>query len=934
DYDALIKEKYNESKELTDEIKYLLLQRKFVERVGFHNLQRILNTDAEHYEAITWLFNNLEALELYILGGAIESGGSYTTSMDIFTDLYTKYHADFNDPEHGEFFLKLATSLSLTHAKTVRLWTGNATPSNAVERYEIYKENFLNGRIAQGGDAEVFENLPVELMRWVVNNLIDDEEINWLIDYSLAKKAAGKNHFDAYEYIEYTFDYNYNDEKFYLAQNYEMWNEKYNISDLTGYGETGVHKLWMVFEDGSVCGGLAKVYANLGQVFGRPSAVIGQPGHAAAVAYRQNSEGLGIWAIQNDVSGWTKSEKGERLLLGWGSNKEASYYNVSYIILAQQALNNYDAYIEASYYNFLAETYAQEPEKQVEIYNQALEIQEYNLDSWIGLIKAYENIETKTSADYFALANRVVKALGFFPLPFVDVMNMISLHLTDDTDLVLFDMLKTETLQRATVATEADTTQPRDCITMAKYLLGEHQVELATFSFDGENAGQIVLDEKYENSSIRWEYSLDGWQTSKETDEKVVTLTAEELAQISDEYDIQISLVGTSEIYVIDITQYETPTNLYANDLENQIKGLIAPLEYSEDHGVTWHDYDEVTTRFTGDVTVQVRYKASGTSLASEVAEYTFTEDNQLATRQYIPLEHVSVHMYSSQEASKGQVAQNFIDGNNETVWHNTWSGEELKYFSVELDQVRKLSAIEYQSQSGNGNAKDLDIYTSVDGVNWVKVGEARNLPNDSTLKVIELDQVIPAKYVMLHAVSTHGSPSNKFFTGRVLNLFEDTSVFSFSFDGENAGKIMVDGINVDSSIRWEYSLDGWKTKVETDAKQLTLTTEELAKINENNGIQISIVGSSDIQVININKYDEAPTDLYVNDLENQFRGLIIRPLEYSEDHGGTWHDYDELNTRFTGDVTVQVRYKASGTSLASEVAEYTFTEDNQLATR
>ncbi|MCW5197805.1 hypothetical protein F1Z41_00365 [Clostridium perfringens] len=102
-----------------------------------------------------------------------------------------------------------------------------------------------------------------------------------------------------------------------------------------------------------------------------------------------------------------------------------------------------------------------------------------------------------------------------FPLPFVDVMNLIEPYITNDSDKVIFDMLKTKTLKRATIATENDTVQPNACKTMANYLLGQNKIELATFSFDGENAGKIKINDVYSNSSIRWEYSLDGWKKKK-----------------------------------------------------------------------------------------------------------------------------------------------------------------------------------------------------------------------------------------------------------------------------------------------------------------------------------------------------------------------------------------------------------------------------------
>lgn len=482
DYDKIIREKYNESHQLTDEIKELVLKRTLTQRVGFYTLQKLIAKSDDHKNTITWLLNHPHVLELYIMGGEIEKSGSYVQSMDVLTQLYHEYKDDFEDPVNGEFYLKLALSLSLSHAQTIRLWTGNGTPSNAVERYKIYKENYLNGRIAEGGDAKLFKNLPIELMRWVTDNKIDDEEINWLIDTALARKVNGKNHLDAYEYIEYTDGYNYNDEKFYLEENYEMWNNKYNISSLTGYGQRGVHKLWMVFEDGSVCGGLAKTYANLGQVFGIPSAGIGQPGHGATLSYRENSNGQGTWVIQNDISGFRESEKGERLLLGWGSktSKWVSYFNVSYVLLAQHALNHYADYITASYYNLLAKSYESEPTKQEEIYEKALQVQNYNLDTLVGLIETYNKVDSKTSADYLRLAQKVANGLTYFPLPFVDLMNLMDPFMTDDTDKVVFDMLRTTTLQRATQATASDSTQPNECISVAKYLLGDYTTELAS----------------------------------------------------------------------------------------------------------------------------------------------------------------------------------------------------------------------------------------------------------------------------------------------------------------------------------------------------------------------------------------------------------------------------------------------------------------------
>ncbi|MCW5197806.1 hypothetical protein F1Z41_00370 [Clostridium perfringens] len=140
---------------------------------------------------------------------------------------------------------------------------------------------------------------------------------------------------------------------------------------------------------------------------------------------------------------------------------------------------------------------------------------------------------------------------------------------------------------------------------------------------------------------------MDG-KKKKETDAKEVTLSKEELEKINKDQDIQISLVGTSEIYTIDITQYEAPKNLYVNDLENQFRGFDGNLEYSEDGGNTWNKYDSENTRIIGNKKVLVRYLSSGTKMKSEPVEYSFTDDNQPDTRKYIQLKmyhFISIHL-------------------------------------------------------------------------------------------------------------------------------------------------------------------------------------------------------------------------------------------------------------------------------------------------
>ena len=56
----------------------------------------------------------------------------------------------------------------------------------------------------------------------------------------------------------------------------------------------------------------------------------------------RSAQGRGYWNLDNDVSGWTLSEKGERMLLGWGNASYSRGYSVVYMALAQEVLNDYE----------------------------------------------------------------------------------------------------------------------------------------------------------------------------------------------------------------------------------------------------------------------------------------------------------------------------------------------------------------------------------------------------------------------------------------------------------------------------------------------------------------------------------------------------------------------------------------------------------------
>ena len=151
-----------------------------------------------------------------------------------------------------------------------------------------------------------------------------------------------------------------------------------------------------------------------------------------------------------------------------------------------------------------------------------------------------------------------------------------------------------------------------------------------------------------------------------------------------------------------------------------------------------------------------------------------------------------------------------------------------------------------------------------------------------------------------------------------------------FSFDGENAGKIVK---NPMYQLAWGYSLDGGKTF--TDFKiddEITLTSEEINKITVENDIIINFMGLSYTFRIDITK-GTMSNNLFANDLENRVVGIDLT-YEWRNNENDPWTSYTDATPDNTGDTPLYVRRKATGPQLASDSVTYTFTEDNQPNTR
>ncbi len=856
------------------EYELALLKRELISRVGNYALRKFLNDSEGNKAVYEWLTSDLDILRLYIMGGTPE-GGSYYNSLTQLARLYDEYSTDFtnNTPivnewckegmTRGDLYTKMAITLSLTHTQRVGLWMQSGVAvnqSDALRRYAIYKYLYENGKLNTnlGGNWDItkwFEALQVEEMRYVMNNIIDDEEILWLNTYVQDRLDQYKQskYITPHPYIAYVWP-NYQNAVYYAPENVDYFNElfavnkrddnngqelvnengentgkvglfdteftipggknnpTYTFKVTRGTPDNRVYKVWMNFRNkfgtGCVCGGISKSGSNIRTTHGIPAVVIGQPGHAALLYYTKNTQGQGYWGIDNDVSGWTKSEKGERMPLGWGNASYSRGYSVVYIVLAQEAINDYENLIKCEEQVMLAKVYANDLadettkqtalEKQEEIYRKALEIQPINIDAWVGLINVYNANANKTENDFYDLAEDLAENLKCFPLPMYHLTNLIKPKLTSAENSYKFALLQARILKEGSALPNSATDQvlqPSITRTEANYLLGQADTSIATFSFDGTDAGKIVMSSRFDGNGLRVEYSLDGKQTWKEVafegdEEHKIQLTQEELNSITADTDIHINIVGVprndNTIFKIDITAQSNLANLYANDLENRVVGINLSTEWRYTEEDAWTSYGITSPDLTGNKTVQVRQAATGTKLASEASPmYTFTEDNQPDTRKYIPVAHLAIEGYSTQskDNKRPHYAPNAIDGNGNTLWHTDFAINVLQqptkpFITIKLDSPRYISALEFTQKkykaNNPDNIKNVIIYVSEDGENWTEAGRIENCSNpykDDEVREVTFNESVYGQYVKLEMESY-----NMFVSLSKVNLFEDTT--------------------------------------------------------------------------------------------------------------------------------------------------------------
>lgn len=794
EFDEIIKNTYK-SGPVEGDLKLVLLQRTFIKRVGQYQLRSFLENDPKNYETLDWFLNNEEAIRLWTIGG--RPNGTYERSLQVLSDLYHTYKEDLSNENetalgtrYKDLYLKMILSLSLTHSSNVVLWIDGRQSSNAIVRYQIYKDMHLNNQL----DTSMFENYTIDEMRGVMNTNIDDEEILWLHDYS-KKFSTTADRFNPYKYINYTLGYSYYRPQYYTQANYAKWDQKYNLSKYNITYQSGKPKLWIVFEEGAVCGGLSKTAANLYGVWGYPARVVGQPGHAAYVYLYNAGGGKFAWQLANSVvsTGWANTTGNG--INGWGTKYATNWGGIqsgSYLLLSQDAQNEYEKYEKAEMLMLLADVYKSDRKKLEQIYRDALEEEIINLTAWIGLVDLYISDSTKSEEDLLGLAEEIANVYTYHPLPMYDLTRIIGSKVTSAAYRSKLMRLQDETLRKATKATSKDTLYTKEVPVIANAILGVVDSKVASFSFDGANAGKIVLSKQLQSAQVSWKYSLDKGATWKDCFEHSAQLSKEELDSITADNDIKIHITGLpmtdANIYTIEINKGVFPSGTVSiDDLENKVNGVTDKMEWTLDPNGEWNSFADTNPTFRGDVRVYIRMLATGTNTMSDPVYYTFTTNVSSDTNRYIPRGNLKVISVSG---TGGGNKDNILDGDFNTYWYgpmyNLMTGQKYKdsYAIIELDKPRYVSELDYSAYAkatslGNypaGKAKTLEIYVSMDGTNWELAATKTNLANDNTVKKITFDDAYQAKYVKINCPAVWEQGLQLFVSIAVINLYENPS--------------------------------------------------------------------------------------------------------------------------------------------------------------
>lgn len=770
---------------------HLVLERELVNKLDFWDLQTAAETVDGFEEIMDWILGSDRILEEIVEVGDISDTSKFLT---VLRDLYANYK-DCLSEEDGETYermmVALATAYSTDYIHNPITYGFHAANYDYVERFRLVKKMFDENMYAH---TDWIREYHMELLRMMMQDFVRSDETLWLNYYIRNYRNDSINSTGYVPYGKFTTPLSYfNDEA-----NFSMFDERYHFTEYNEaypdekipYGDSESNiRYWMFFGFGGrgIRWRISRIGQSLTRSLGYPASGSYQPQHESYLAYTRDANGNGKWVIGNNIFGWGKSSTTwggsarYRIIFDWGNKPYAwsttGGNSTAYILLGQANLNNPEAYEKSLYLNLVANSYS-DANRKVEIYKQALSENNLNLESYESLINAYKSLDVSDD-EWMELVSDLIDVYTYYPNAMYDlIVKLILPEIEDGTDKAEVNLKIKEALDRAYVATADDVLQFLETRQVAASLLGLVNDRVASFSFDGEHAKEIVIESPFDTYNFSWNYSLDGgntWSESK-ADANFLKLSDAEVSRINAENDIQIHIDGLDGVaYTIDITEGSLPDNLYGNDLENRVIGADETFEWRYNSNDAWTSYLAQSPDLTGNKTVEVRAGATGSKLASASATFSFTEDNQPITRKYIPISHLTVADKSQENATYDGLAVHTIDGNYNTFWYNNVSNADSNPFiTLGLDSTKIVSAIEIVPHILNnyGRLSGGVVKGSLDGENFFVLKEFTVTDRNYDVLVLDIDEPREVNYIRIEAATD----VNKYFFVKMINVFEDAT--------------------------------------------------------------------------------------------------------------------------------------------------------------
>ncbi len=362
-----------------------------------------------------------------------------------------------------------------------------------------------------------------------------------------------------------------------------------------------------------------------------------------------------------------------------------------------------------------------------------------------------------------------------------------------------------------------------------------------------------------------------------------------------------VELKILSDSYAVD--QNDKTVTVSANDKVTAQK-LLESLIYED--GVTIE-----IKRGSGVISGGVRIADGDTVTAAyngEKVSYTVKLEEGQKDR-IIPVEDMIATAGSEETSQSNDRAANVLDGSIGTIWHTAWGGAAAadKYITIELTNDYEVSGYIYTPRTGNssgaanGVITRYEIYVSDDNTTWEKAAEG-NWAQDSTVKTVEFDAPVQAKYVKLLAVEGKGGFASaaeiRLIGERVYSDHETPSTPAAS-SGEVTG--------TSAEIRWSASSDNagvTEYRLLQDGKVIAVFEPDVlsftvADLNYGTEYVFSVVAvdeagnlseAGSIAVTTL-KDPEEPSKVDKKELQSMYDSYISKKSDYTEE---SWKEFEK----------------------------------------